>query len=220
MSKPIISLKCQLTAASKKAIAANKKKVLEFIDQHQYEIMCDYAIFAVKEAVKYYEDHYPSLTGNTLAGFGAAVYKDGKLCQNKGRNKCLFMAAEIMNIQPTYSFAKPGDKGFADYSHGELSGPNESVLPYNEPRDFVNTNSSGYKGGFGYIDTSNFLRSGQAEAMAFKKGYTVIVANASPYVEYLQVARDFDILDSVHKRSPTLFMSAVNKNVPSKILNQ
>lgn len=217
MSRPIINLKCQLTAASKKAIAANKKKVLEFIDQHQYEIMCDYAIFAVKEAVAYYEKHYPSLTGNTLAGFGAAVYKDGKLCKGgKGRRGGVFMANEIAGITPTHTYTKPGDKGFLDYSHGELGGPDGTVKPYSPPLSFMYVGPNGH----GYIDTSNFLYSGLAESKAFPKGYTVIVANVSPYVEYLDIVRDFDILDSVHRKSPSLFMSAVNRNVPAKTLNQ
>lgn len=148
-----------------------------------------YAVKVLRQAVTHYkkDENTSNLTGNTIAGFSAGIYVDGK---------CI----EVINVldidkrlePPTSGYTTAKKSGFADYDTGEYIGDenNPSVKPYKDPRlSWQPTNV----GGSSIVNTAKFLKDKKPD----RSRICIIVANVSPYVEWLYEVRDFDILESV-----------------------
>lgn len=179
----------------KKKFKIGMKKALEKVNS---DILLDraikYAEYAVSEAINNYRDGNEgvSLTGNTVTGFGAGVFVDGKLVKYVSYR-------DIGSIDgPHHPWTKPGESNFKDYDTGEEIKPNTSnpaVKPYS--RSDVSFHGTPYEGStrerFSYISTERFIRE---EFVPEKNGITIVVANVSPYIEYIHRVRNMDILDT------------------------
>lgn len=192
MSSLRLKIKCGFEEASRNALLKNHSKTIDMLRNGMREIMRRYAQAAVISAVENYsqDPNNSNLTGNTISGFCAAVYYNGKTTEAD-----IVRAIDEVGRLYSYYYAKPGDSGFADYDTGELIGTatNPSVRDYAEDRGYswVNHESKGH----GYLDTTAFLLSHKPE---ITKGFAVVVANASPYVEFLQTVRNFEILEKTN----------------------
>lgn len=177
----------------RKELKNGRNKLEAFMREHMELSMIEYADLAVLKAIEYYmSSHSKNLTGNTIAGFSAGVYVNGNCVLVRN---AIEVAKDVR--PPTSGYTKPGMKGFNDYDSGEqIGGANDPfVQDYNEDSGlFFNSTNVG---GSSIDDTYNFLMNQHPP----KKRITVIVANVSPYINFLHRVRRFDILDSASNGS-------------------
>lgn len=169
-----------------KRVERNYRKVTE---AYLVKAASKYAEQALVDAVDDYLESSgvrQQLTGNTIAGFTAGIYLDGTL-------RGLINALEVYPglRKPTSGYTQPGDTGFEDYGSGEMIGrrPNpRRVLEYSDASglEFQPTDP----GGSSIADTAEFLRRKRTR----KGEVAIVIANYTPYIDFLVKSRDFDIL--------------------------
>lgn len=152
-------------------------------DDNMRIIMEKFAETALVEAVKYYDESNTgnhNLTGNTRFSFCAGIYKDGDIIDS-------VKVLSLVNGKHTFHQVNVGDKGFMDYDRDEYV---LGVKEYSDPsRSFVKVGDND----FSYLQTMQWLKE---KHPSNSKGYSVIVASVSPYVEYIHQWLALDILDS------------------------
>lgn len=178
------------------AVKRMKKAILSTENEWLVSLALQYARQALVDAVDNYIESSgieKQLTGNTVAGFSAGIYKDGTMVS--------FINA--LDVYPgmkgiTSDYAYPGMSGFNDYGSGEYINRDNKKSPYvreysqnkNPGLEFQETtpDSNAIK------DTYEFLKKQMP-----RKGFVyIIIAECSPYVEYLHDKRNFDILDTLY----------------------
>ena len=157
------------------------------IEAYLLQLCKTYAIRALQGALRAYDESADghNLTGNTRTGFTAAVYLDGQLIY--GPLNVLDNEAGISVEPPTSGFTTVGRGGFKKYGSNYAV---PMVLPYSDPNlRFVGT----MVGAYASEKTRQFIERHRPKQ---KRGITVVVANCSTYVNFLESERDFDILAS------------------------
>lgn len=169
-----------------------------------------YAVKVLRQAVTHYwRAHGQSLTGNTVTGFSAGIYIKG-------------VCAEIINVldidkrldPPTSGYTKQGKYGFSDYDSDEEITKEFPVKPYHGNMNFQPTKV----GGSSINDTARWLKDKKLP----KDGIFIIVANVSPYVEWLHEVRGFEILDAVSEESYVKkgIMNEINRIRPIDVFDK
>lgn len=175
-------------------IEAGLEKFEKLRYQQMQTIAKQYALSILREAVNNYIMENPSLTGNTLNGFCCGAWYKGKL----------YHIWTVRNIpsapkKATHGYTHPGDRGFKDYDSDEYIGSKEdpSVREYGD-NDVA---------GIGYLEFQH-VGSGNSENYAVKylrsrhpggTDWSFIIANATPYAEYLEQVRELDVLSSISR---------------------
>lgn len=164
-----------------------RKKFVTLSERQLALVLKRYAVKVLRVAVsRYMWRGGKNLTGNTITGFSAGIYI---------RGKCV----EIINVldidkrlkEPTSGYTKEGKYGFEDYDSDEEITKDTPVKPYHGGMGFQYTN--GNLGRYSINDTKKWLN----EKKVRKDRICIVVANTSPYVEWLYEVRGFDILESV-----------------------
>lgn len=164
---------------------------------HLIDVAVTYAKQALIDAVDNYLESSGmefQLTGNTIAGFTAGVFNGGKLIK----------LINVLDVypglkRPTASYAQPGNTGFQDYGSGERIHPDNTwprpkhVYEYDDDSLSFQPLGSGTNS---IDDTARFLNQTRLSWYG-KSDVVVMVANFTPYVEFLVEARDFDILQTL-----------------------
>lgn len=153
--------------------------------------MIEYARQSLIDAVYYYDKDKDTsnLTGNTISAFSAGVYVDGRLAYP------VINILDVLGIDsPTSGYTKPGDKGFSDYDSGEYIGSEDDPAVREYGGEHLRFRPAD-AGGNAIDDTRKWLE----EQHPRRSHITVIVANCSPYVNFLHNMRDFEILDTISK---------------------
>lgn len=164
------------------------RKMLERIEKHLVIVGKDLAIYALMKAVDAYDADADTqnLTGNTRTGFVSAAFYNGNMVGGP------YTVMDFGIDGPTAGFVKVGSKGFHDYDDGVWIGSeaDPSVKEYaNQNLYFVET----IVGGKAYDITRSWI---QANYKPPKKGMSIVVANRSPYVNFLRDFRNYDILET------------------------
>lgn len=184
-----------------KVLKDGAKKARLIMLQHMENVFRKYAEIAVLQAVQYWREDKDAenLTGNTIAGFSAGVYVDGKCVD-------IVNALEVAGINsPTSGYTFVGDKGLEDYDSGEIIEDGVREYGPRKPGHFVKTKP----GGNSIDDTRNFLLK---RANPPKKGVFVVVANCSPYINFLREVRNLELLDKT--------MSAAERNIITEFIRR
>lgn len=174
------------TMNNEKVINEGIKKMEKLIYSHLSRVGQDLAIHALMSAVDAYDadDDTSNLTGNTRYGFASAAFINGKMIGGP------YTVMDFDGGGPTSGFVEVGDKGFHDYDSGTWIGSevDPSVQEYkDDPLKFQPT----AKGAKGYELTIEWIKTKYKPP---RKGMSIVVANRSPYVDFLYDFRDFDIL--------------------------
>lgn len=166
-----------------------RRKFGKLVELQLTLVLRRYAVKVLRQAVTHYmkDKETSNLTGNTIAGFSAGIYSNGK---------CI----EIINVldidkrleSPTSGYTYVGESDLTDYDTGEYIGDDNDprVKPYKNPNLSWQPTRVG---GSSIENTARFLKDKKPGG----DGIFIIVANVSPYVEWLYEVRNFDILESV-----------------------
>lgn len=130
------------------------------------------------DALQEWQSNGSNLTGNTRASFVAVLYKNTRQIKT-------ITSLDLGVSKPVATEAYPGMGGFTDVDTGEYV---ESVKPYSR--------------GMLMFQPSNHFKTGDEEAAVFakgfdlrvKEGYTIMVACAVPYAEYLANKVGYSVL--------------------------
>ncbi|MBQ0113670.1 MAG: hypothetical protein KBT03_11110 [Bacteroidales bacterium] len=174
-----------------------RQKAIATIREQLVNIGFEYAKYALIQAVSDWNESTGGahdLTGNTRNGFVAAVYWDGKLASGSLPNP--MSAREIVpGVKGVTSpMTWPGKTNVTKYSDGSHI---EVVSNYKASSGFTFVSPEGV-GKYARTLSLQFVNAGTPVRT---HGLCVLVANSTPYGEYLLQIRGLDILETQSNRS-------------------